>query len=511
MLEFDKNKRLTSNIAEEILDSLITVDETNNKARKNVAFQAAKGHFDALSESNIDFPLDAFPKFISETVTDWHQSSNLPAEYFGLGVLMAASTALGNKIRLKINALWYETPMLYGAIIGPNGIGKSPVWSFALAPINEIQDEANMDHSVKMKDYALAVGERISQGGSSSGISEPMPDLLKLDKFSMEYLYEALYFNPKGILLFRDELKGWLMSMNQYRAGDDLQDYLEFWNNASKSRHLKSTRVNIQRVFVNIFGAIQPGLVKALASGENVSNGLFQRFLFAYPYEFSRKPYSEKEPDMDKLNEYSRIIKFLHNIPDYLKKAMNKFDISEFVPMNLAFDKGAKKAWVNYYNEISKQYNLCDDENVGGCLSKHDRYCARLALILRMMRYAEAEYKKEQDGWEEPQDIEQMRVEEQDVLNAIKLSRYFIHQSMRILDRVGNPLGELKMDHQAFYKSLPQQFTSAIAVDISNDLQDKIPRFKMGRSTVFKFLNDNTGTLFRKDLNGTFYKLITTE
>jgi hypothetical protein len=139
-------------------------------------------------------------------------------------------------------------------------------------------------------------------------------------------------------------------------------------------------------------------------------------------------------------------------------------------------------------------------------IRKHDKHVSRIALILRMLRYAD-----EIAHQSEPKEAEwvenNIKVEKEDIENAILLSRYFLYQSMRILDAVKTPAHGLKANYQMWYKALNDSFTRAEAKEVRDDLKKGFKGFSLGNGTMATLLNDRA--LFRKrpGSNGHYDKL----
>jgi putative DNA primase/helicase len=101
---------------------------------------------------------------------------------------------------------------------------------------------------------------------------------------------EILRDNPDGVLYYRDELMGWLRSLDKAGREADRAFYLEAWNgNGSFSvDRIGRGSLHVPAVCVSILGGIQPGPLKtyvndALEESEK-ADGLLQRFqVLVYP------------------------------------------------------------------------------------------------------------------------------------------------------------------------------------------------------------------------------------
>ena len=107
---------------------------------------------------------------------------------------------------------------------------------------------------------------------------------------TVEKLGELLNENPNGLLIFRDELTGFLRQLDRDGHEADRAFYLEAWNGHGRFKYDRISRgtIDIEAACISILGGIQPGplgyyLRSALQGGEG-DDGLIQRFqLLVWP------------------------------------------------------------------------------------------------------------------------------------------------------------------------------------------------------------------------------------
>jgi hypothetical protein len=112
---------------------------------------------------------------------------------------------------------------------------------------------------------------------------EPIEPLLMMSDTTIERVASLLATaTPKGVLLTRDELAGWLLGMNQYNDGARA-----FWLEAYGGRRYRVDRqrspepIIIQRFAVSWFGGTQPDKVAEIMQGAD--DGLLARFMWFWP------------------------------------------------------------------------------------------------------------------------------------------------------------------------------------------------------------------------------------
>ena len=113
---------------------------------------------------------------------------------------------------------------------------------------------------------------------------EPKRKRYKTDDPTVEKLGEILIENPQGILLYRDELSGWLRSFEKNGRENDRQFFLESWSGKKDFDVDRIGRgsLHVPSLFLSIFGSIQPGplsqYVRSTIKGGAGDDGFLQRF-----------------------------------------------------------------------------------------------------------------------------------------------------------------------------------------------------------------------------------------
>ena len=103
---------------------------------------------------------------------------------------------------------------------------------------------------------------------------------------TVEALAERLQDAPRGLLVARDELSGWLGSFGQYKQGKgrDEANWLSMFDAGPLLVDRKTgdkTTIYVPRAAVCIAGGIQPGILRRMFTAEHYESGLAARFLMA--------------------------------------------------------------------------------------------------------------------------------------------------------------------------------------------------------------------------------------
>ena len=225
----------------------------------------------------------------------WCRSLRLSAGRFG--------------IRPKRRDDWLVIPNLWGGVIGRPGLLKTPALAEATRPLlrlehvaKETYDEALLrskagsvvDKSAAKKaqkaiDSALKRGDeeeayRLATAATVDEEGPPRRCRYVANDSTVEALGELLAANPRGLLLFRDELTGLLRSLDREGWECSRAFFLEAWNGSGRYTFDRIGRgtIDIESCCVSVLGGIQPGPLQeylrgALAGGVG-DDGLLQRF-----------------------------------------------------------------------------------------------------------------------------------------------------------------------------------------------------------------------------------------
>ncbi|GAH11437.1 unnamed protein product, partial [marine sediment metagenome] len=127
-----------------------------------------------------------------------------------------------------------------------------------------------------------SIGERIAELEQEA--ADLQPRRYFTNDSTIEKLVELLSVNTIGLLLLRDELIGWLKTMERDGHEGDRAFYLEAWAGNGSIYHDRIGRgtQRCEALCLSIFGGIQPGPLTAYVSdamgSSHRADGLLQRF-----------------------------------------------------------------------------------------------------------------------------------------------------------------------------------------------------------------------------------------
>ncbi|MDO6588537.1 DUF3987 domain-containing protein, partial [Salipiger sp. 1_MG-2023] len=200
---------------------------------------------------------------------------------------------------------WREPPVLWAMLVGDPSAGKSPALDAVADPVKDIERALSQEYQSarqawKDKDEiaslalaqwkaeakrALADGQEppAKPQGADAG-APPVRERLTITDATTEKVAELLAQTWRGLLLSRDELSGWLASMDRYSGGGDRPFWLEAYGGRSYPVDRKSSPepIIVDHLTVAVLGGTQPDkLARLLVNTDD--DGLLARFLTVFP------------------------------------------------------------------------------------------------------------------------------------------------------------------------------------------------------------------------------------
>ena len=344
------------------------------------------------------FPVEALPEPIRGFVVAGARAIGCDPSFLAVPLLAAIAAAIGNTRRLELKPGWSAPPILWGAIVGESGTAKTPAFQLVMRPMRERQRKALERHADEMKQYEadLARWEKdmTAWKRNKNAADDPpaKPEPPQAERFivadtTVEALAPILLANPRGLLLARDELAGWIGSFDRYagkgKAGADAANWLSMFNTESITVDRKTgipRTIHIPQASVCVSGGIQPAVLRRALSIEHRESGLAARLLLTCP---PRKAKRWTEADIDPSAE-AELVRLFDRLYDLQPTAGDDGDVR---PVLVRLAPDAKNAWKAYYNAHAvEQADLTGD--LSAAWSKLEEYAARLALGIHFARWA---------------------------------------------------------------------------------------------------------------------------
>jgi putative DNA primase/helicase len=252
------------------------------------------------------------PESLRPLVEDTAERMQVPLDYPAVVTVLSLAGVTNRRATIQPKATdtsWTVVPNLWGGIIAPPGLMKSPVISAITRPLAQIEADWRAEYNSAASEYQKhqeeaelrrAAWREQFKAAQKSGknapvrpddpLAEPVCRRLITQDATAEKLHEMLRDNPAGVLVIRDELSGWLATLDKPGREGERGFFLSAWNGDTPYTMDRIGRgnVHVEACCVSILGGIQPArlrsyLVDALQDGPQ-NDGLLQRFqVLVYP------------------------------------------------------------------------------------------------------------------------------------------------------------------------------------------------------------------------------------
>ncbi len=369
------------------------------------------------------FPLEVLPATVRQFIREGAESIGCDPSYIALPLLAGLSAAVGNTRRIRLKGGWTEPCNIWTAVIGESGTHKTPAQRLAL---NFLQDRQAIEierYEVLMEDYEVELPEyekyfkawqRSKNSAPPTKPDKPAMRRVMCSDVTVEALAPLLMDNPRGLLLMRDELSGWLGSFNAYKPGSsDVSHWLEMFQGGPMTVDRKTGdrhTLYVPRAAMNITGGIQPEALRKALGRDHFENGLTARMLMAMP---PRRPKRWTDSEVGPATKAAM---------DGVFSRLLELDFaSDGEPIDLPLSVDALEVWVEFYNQhAAEQAMLVGD--LAAAWSKLEAYAARFALLIQLIRVAEYG----------PTMAEAQTIDADSVQAGVELARWFGHETQRV-------------------------------------------------------------------------------
>ena len=298
---------------------------------------------------------------------------------------------------------------------------------------------------------------------------------------TVEALIGALRDNPRGVLIYKDEIDSLLSNFNRYNGSDEGYFLSLFSGTPFKySRKSNNEHIFLANPYCSIIGSTQPGRLGEQFGGKRMMNGFSSRFLKVYPEIREMPSWNDTAMPDGILEEWERIIRKVAGInpPTCQEGKANSIE--------LPFSLEAKRIVIRWKDEINnKIYSDSESDAVRALCGKLETYLIRFCLIIQIMRGV--------CGESDMEGIDPGTAE-----NAIMLTEYFRNMENRIAPEIDT--GILDSRFTGLLASLRDSFSTSDAVT-------EALKLRISESSVKRFLRDGGRGFIRKEAHGRYRKI----
>lgn len=239
------------------------------------------------------FPLEAVPPVIRDYAEQLSLSTGGDLGACVMSCLAVCSAAASHEWKLKMrrHGSWAVSPRLWVLLVAPSSWKKSPIMSNAVAPLRHQDTKYAEQH-----DRDLARWNEAKERGEKE--PKPPPCLqLMINQTTGEAAAQTLTQQNRGALVYREELSGWIGSMDKFANGGkggavDRAFWLQTYDGGpGRIDTISRGRSFMANCSVSFLGGIQPARLEEM--GCLTSDGLLQRFVPV----LMRRPDRDREVD----------------------------------------------------------------------------------------------------------------------------------------------------------------------------------------------------------------------
>ena len=426
----DANDALRDEQLPEFINSLIDIPEQfrSDEERTGNTMESFKWKTPKKITAELLPVEELTPVLIPEPLRDWLSDiahrMQVPLDFSATACVVMLSSIIGTRltIRPKKNDSWYVIPNLWGALIQRPSQLKSPPVQEVFKVLDKLETESfkqnedaekiyqneNRKFEMKQKIYednlrkAIKKGDDYEIGNAENELqileSEP-PDKRSARRYQTqdatpEKLQDLLSKNPQGILVFRDELNGFLMSLEKEGHETARAFYLEGWNGGGSFTQDRIGRGTIRSnlICISLFGTIQPAKIIPhirKAKSETGNDGLFQRFqITVYPDSINWN-YIDKAPNLSAQGRAFKIIRTLAEMD--FRELDGVQSEGDGIPYLKFSDEaqGLFEEWIKDL-ETKKLNNLDESPSLLEHFGKYRSLMPSLALIFHLLEIADS-------------------------------------------------------------------------------------------------------------------------
>ncbi len=330
-------------------------------------------------------------------LTDYAAMKSAPVEYAFGALIASASACIGASRKVRAREGWEAYPALWILLVGPPSAHKTPVLSPIATVLKEIErDEGRgfaeirrtyeTDHEaahqrreawVKEMKAAVKSQERPpDKPPEADEPEEPRPPRIVVNDATIEAMAPIFRSNPRGVLLLRDELAGFVGNIGKYGGDGDAAFWLERYDGqAFSTDRVKNGNIQADIALMSVVGGIQPQRLEELLLNRT-DDGFVARFLLIYP---DNVPREWETPIAD--------MTVLKNALSRLRALAPEFTEDRLCPRIVPFTPEA----ADYFAPWWQDNGAAADASMGfhaGMLGKAGGVILRLAMVLEYLEWS---------------------------------------------------------------------------------------------------------------------------
>ena len=188
------------------------------------------------------FPVFLFPPAWRKWTVATAEGAGAPVDYVAMGLLGNVAGVTGCGVFVEVTASWREPVVVWPAAVGAPSMGKTPALAATRRLIDAVESaardkdaERQREHETKAEAAKLAEEKWREEVAEAAEADKPpptkpaaadriepfIPTQMVIEDATIESVVDVVRGNPRGVVLWRDEITGWLKNLGRYNAGSD--------------------------------------------------------------------------------------------------------------------------------------------------------------------------------------------------------------------------------------------------------------------------------------------------
>jgi hypothetical protein len=359
-------------------------------------------------------------------IVDVSERMQIPPDFVAAAATVVAGSLIGRKVGIcpKRRDDWFAVANLWGAVVGRPSLMKSPALAEVMKPLSRLIAEAYDEYQeaklayetdvmvadatkAALKDELKRAAREVARSRDRSKLEEiahrsqgkevpeePVLRRYKSEDATVEMISEILLENPRGIIVHRDELSGWLRNLDKQGREGDRSFYLEAWNGTGSFDVDRIGRgsLHVPALCLSLLGTLQPGplstYVYQATKGEKGDDGLLQRFqLLVWPDPHPTWRNVDRWPDVEARNRAYEVFRRLDvlNPEDFGASGEDE----EGIPA-VRFTEDAQEIFDQWRDELEVRLRSTElPPALESHLAKYRSLMPSLALIFQLIEFVD--------------------------------------------------------------------------------------------------------------------------
>lgn len=346
------------------------------------------------------FDYSMLPKVLEDYVKDCSYRMSVPPDAIATPLISALSGIIARRFCIypkSSDASWKVVPVIWSVNVNESGSKKTACIKAGSKFLDKIQQTHFEEHQKGKYERAIKLQllEKEEEKLSKQIVDKPN-DLILIEKLretkveiertkhgprryilndaTVEKIVSLLKENPNGLIIFRDELQGFLAQMSKKGFEGSREFYLEAYNgDGSFAKDTLSRGTDyVSGVAIGIISGTQPDTMRkiVLYAITNHDDGFIQRFqMMTYPDYPKESPFINLAENIDASNLVFELFRKIDHIEPNKMRA-------------LKFDEEAQERFGKWCTSLHS-YSY-DAEIISSHIRKYDSLVAKLALIFQV-------------------------------------------------------------------------------------------------------------------------------